>query len=240
MGRDQGRRRSLAEETARRKLLLLRPQLHAPAPIPAPTPPTGLVSAIDVSSHQGYDIGPLIEMYRPDHVITKLYQSIERVNGQSAIPYSIRQAETSRQYGCTTGGYGWLYAGYHGAVQVADFLDTASRAAIRFTPTNPLWLDCEDYESNGAKSWPSVTIIQQAVSECEQLGVPCGIYTGGWWWVPRTGNTTQFSYLPLWASIYDFDPTMVNVAFGGWTVLAGKQWQGSPIDRSTFRAAFAS
>ncbi len=183
-----------------------------------------------MSSHQGLDIGPLIDQYKPDHLITKLYQSIEM--GGDGAKYSIAHAQSARARGRTVGGYVWLYAGIDGAQQVNSALDTAAHAGIVFSPTNPLWLDCEDYTDG---TFPNLEIIRQAVEACESEGFPCGIYTGGWWWKPRTGNSTEFSHLPLWASIYDSSREMVAPGFGGWTALAGKQWSGSPIDRSVFR-----
>ena len=200
-----------------------------------PPPPSGLVQAIDVSSNQGMDIGPLIDRYRPQHVITKLYQRIEL--GSVGYRYSIAHAETARARSCTVGGYGWLYAGIGGATQVGEFLRTAQGAGIALGLSNPLWLDCEDYTDG---SYPSLDVIRQAVQECGRRGVACGIYTGGWWWIPRTRNAREFRSLPLWASVYDGSPEMVTVGFGGWHRLAGKQWSGSPVDRSTFRAEYAT
>lgn len=190
-----------------------------------------------MSSHQGLNIGPLIDQYQPDHVITKVYQSIEL--GGNGARYSIAQAKTAHDRGLSAGGYVWLYAGSGGAIQVDMALDTAARAGIAFGPTNPLWLDCEDYTDN---TYPSLAVIRAAVARCGQMSIPCGIYTGGWWWKPRTGNSTEFSHLPLWSSNYVNRPGLVEPGYGGWTLetLAGTQWQGSPIDRSTFKAGYAT
>lgn len=204
---------------------------------PDPPAPGALVEAIDCSSNNGLDIGGLIDDYAPAHVITKLYQSIEL--GGSGARYSIAQANTARGRGCTVSGYGWLYAGIGGARQANEFVATAGKAGIEFGPTNPLWLDCEDYTDG---SYPDLGVIRQAVEWCERTGIPCGIYTGGWWWKPRTGNSTEFSHLPLWSSNYVGHAGLVEPGYGGWTLdtLGGTQWSGNPVDRSTFKAEYAT
>lgn len=207
-----------------------------PAAPPTPTPPPPdvpgpFLAALDVSSHQGMDISAVVRQFSPDHVIVKLYQSIEL--GGDGAKYSVAQAHTARSLGCTTGGYVWLYANVDGAKQVIDALATADRAAVAFSQYNPLWLDCERYTDG---SNPSVEVIHQAVAECQRRHVPCGIYTGAWWWKPYTGNSTAFMKLPLWAAVYDGKAEMVDVAFGGWRTLAGKQWTSTPVDRNVFRS----
>lgn len=194
-----------------------------------------LVTAIDTSSAQGLSIGGLIDLYKPQHVVVKLYQSIE-LSGNGA-QFSVEQAKTAQQKGCSTSGYGWLYTNIDGARQVTSFLDTASKAQLPLGPTNPLWLDCEDYTDG---SYPSLSTISQAVQECERRGVFVGIYTGGPWWRKATGNSTQFSYLPLWLANYNGHTVLESPGFGGWTACAGHQWSGNPIDRSVFDARFAT
>lgn len=190
-----------------------------------------------MSSHQGTDISGLIATYKPRHVITKLYQSVEL--GGNGARYSIAQANSARASGCTVGGYVWLYAGIPGGQQVDSALDTARAAGIVFSERNPLWLDCEDYTDG---TFPGLHVIRDAVQHCDALGVACGIYTGGWWWKPRTGNSTEFAHLPLWSSNYVNRPGLVDPGYGGWdlTTLAGTQWSGNPVDRSTFKAEYAS
>ena len=188
-----------------------------------------------MSSHQGLNIGPLLTQYEPDHLITKLYQSVEL--GGNGARYSIAHAEAARRHGCTVGGYVWLYAGIDGAIQVADALETAQLAGINISLNNPLWLDCEDYTDG---TYPSLDTIRQAVDECHSRGTACGIYTGMWWWTDKAQDSHEFSYLPLWAAVYDGEATLIDPGFGGWTECAGHQYSGNPIDRSVFRAEFAS
>lgn len=165
----------------------------------------------------------------------KLYQKVEL--GGSGARFSVAQANTAQRKGCTTGGYVWLYAGIDGAKQVADAIDTASQAQLPLNERNPLWLDCEDYTDN---SYPSLAVIRQAVAECQRRGITVGIYTGGWWWKSRAANSQEFTALPLWAAVYDGNPALIAPGFGGWTEMAGHQWSGNPVDRSVFRADFAT
>lgn len=165
----------------------------------------------------------------------KLYQDIELGGGGAS--YSVAQARTARERGCTVGGYVWLYAGIDGAHQVAAALDTAQKASITLGVRNPLWLDCEDYTDG---SYPSLAVIQQAVAESGRRGIACGIYTGGWWWRPRTGNSQAFAGLPLWDAHYGIDPSLGAPGYGGWEERSGHQYTSKPVDRSVFNSAYAT
>jgi hypothetical protein len=205
---------------------------------PPPPPATGtLIEAIDTSSHNSLTIGSIIDQYKPGHVIVRAYQSIE-LSGNGAA-YSIAQAATARQKGCTVGSYLWLYAGIDGARQVTDALITATRAGIVFGSRNPFWIDLETYTDG---SHPSLITVQQAVAECERRGVPCGIYTAKWYWTGYMGNSLAFADLPLWDANYVGEPRLVVPTYGGWGMrtLAGTQWSGNPVDRSVFKAEYAS
>lgn len=165
-----------------------------------------------------------------------MYQSVE-LSGQGA-QFSVEQAKTANEKGCSTSGYIWLYAGIDGARQVDDALVTASKAQLPLGPTNPIWLDCERYDADGSN--PSLLIIRQAVAECQRRGVTIGIYTGKGWWTARVGNSTEFSALPLWDASYSIPQSLGNPGYGGWESRAGHQYQGSPVDRSIFDARFAT
>jgi hypothetical protein len=206
------------------------------APAAVPSPPSGLIDAIDVSSAQSLDIGSLLDSFKPDHVIVKLYQTVE-LSGKGA-RYPIAQAQAARDRGCTVGGYVWLYAGIDGAKQVADALATAQRAGIELGERNPLWLDCELYEADGSS--PGLNVISQAVKACQDQGVAVGIYTGKYWWRDQTGDSHAFAALPLWQANYDGNAILEAPGFGGWQSQAGHQWTSTPIDRSVFRAEFAT
>ncbi len=193
------------------------------------------MTAIDVSSAQGCAIGALIDTYAPQHVITKAYQSVEL--GGAGAHHTICQAEAARAHGCTVGAYVWLYGGIDGAKQVSDALAAVASAGIMLGPSNPLWLDCETYTDG---SYPSIEVIGQAVAECDQRGIACGIYTAAWFWQGELDEPAAFGNLPLWYAHYDGQPTLDPPGFGGWASAAGKQYAGSPVDRSVFRREFAS
>jgi GH25 family lysozyme M1 (1,4-beta-N-acetylmuramidase) len=195
------------------------------------------VSALDVSSNNGLNIAPLLDEFAPQHVIVKLYQTVEKDQGGPLARFSIAQARMVREHGCTVGGYVWLYAGIDGAKQVADALDTAQKAGVALGERNPLWLDCEDYTD---KSYPSLAVIQQAINACDDHALVCGIYTGGWWWRPRTGNSQAFSDLPLWDANYDDPPGLGAPGYGGWQARSGHQYTSKPVDRSVFNSAYAT
>ncbi len=144
--------------------------------------------------------------------------------------------QSAKANGCTVGGYVWLYASIHGATQVASALETAQRAGV----TLPLlWLDCEQYTDG---SDPDVTVIRQAEAECNRVGMPCGIYTGEWWWDGRSHplhGSTEFEHLPLWYANYDLAPTLDVPDFGGWEMAGAHQYTSTPIDRSIIRSDLA-
>lgn len=96
-----------------------------------------------------------------------------------------------------------------------------------------LWLDCEqgprdddgyDYQAPGSPD-RCLPIIRDAVRQVQAAGLVAGIYTARWWWVPATGDTSEFAYLPLWVAQYDAAPDLdVFTPFGGWSRPAIKQY----------------
>lgn len=191
-------------------------------------PTTRLLKAIDVSSNNGYDIGPLITRYTPDLVIVKAYQSIEL--GGKGGDYTIAHARTAQSKGCAVAFYVWLYAGVNGGDQVRYALATIAQTAMQ---PKSLILDCESYTDG---SDPSAAVIGSAVGEVEHARLQPWIYTGAWWWNAHTmQGSTDFGQYPLWAAQYDGIPTLESVKpFGGWntSTIKGKQYQGNPVDLS--------
>jgi hypothetical protein len=57
------------------------------------------------------------------------------------------------------------------------------------------------------------------------------VYTGAWWWIPSTGNSTLFRDRKLWLAQYDDipDATVFN-PLGGWSECRVKQYAGSQPD----------
>lgn len=85
-----------------------------------------------------------------------------------------------------------------------------------------LWLDAEDSEKPYQESQ-----LVECVRICREAGIEPGIYTGRWWWIPRTGNSQAFAHLPLWHAQYISEAPGTNVnlrvdfdtfePYGGWT-----------------------
>lgn len=88
-----------------------------------------------------------------------------------------------------------------------------------------LWLTAEDV-SIGKQPGILVPALQAAVNAC--AGFDTGIYTGGWYWPDYMGDTTAFAHLPLWTALYDHDPVIENVGFGGWIQPDAHQYD-SPV-----------
>jgi len=93
-----------------------------------------------------------------------------------------------------------------------------------------LWIDVE--EARGQATQEQVTqAIRNAVITVTNAGLGAGIYTGGWCFPELTGNTTEFSGLPLWTAAYPANkqPPDFNTfhSYGGWTRPLIWQYAGS-------------
>ena len=88
-----------------------------------------------------------------------------------------------------------------------------------------LWLDAEDSTHPYQEDQ-----LLECVEICNQANMPCGIYTGRWWWIPNTGNSKTFAHLPLWHAEYfpsapqDFSGFKT---YGGWSRPTIWQWAGT-------------
>ena len=126
--------------------------------------------------------------------------------------------------------YVWCYW-RHSAEQVelaVDFartrLPTLSNWRAAWGPKVHIWLDCEDALPPNMTPAQVTDQIARYVQACGEI--PCGIYTGGWWWPGATGNSTAFAHLPLWHAGYimqkgKYPPSgppmeMHGVGYGGW------------------------
>lgn len=123
--------------------------------------------------------------------------------------------------------YVYLYDNY---IAFADQVDEAIRRFYGY-PVRRLWLDCEFATS----APPDVVVerIQRAIDACRVAGIPYGIYTGQWWWVPTTNNSTAFAHESLWFANYPTPPPEKNVpqslraGFGGWHDGVMRQYRGT-------------
>lgn len=195
----------------------------------------GIVTAIDVSSHQGSDIRHLLDQFQPQLVIVKVYLPQE-LGSTGAWDYTIPQAEQALNAGCSVGGYFWCYADLDPRQSVRDANAVAMLAGIQFSADSPLWLDIETYTDG---SIPDLNWIAEAEAEAAVLGIPVGIYTSREMWRRCTGDgdNPAFSHLPLWAAQYaPPTPSLDDYApFGGWPTCLGRQWTSDPIDQNVFR-----
>ena len=125
--------------------------------------------------------------------------------------------------------YVYLYWGVDGWGQTpqARTRNALTRAQGRI---RRLWLDCED----SAQPFQEQQ-LRECVEICQQSGIAPGIYTGRWWWVPRTWNSQAFAHLPLWHAEYLGQapaPDLMRLPqdfaafqpYGGWQTPAIWQW----------------
>ncbi len=170
--------------------------------------PAGLISAIDTSSAQPRDLSGLVATYHPEHVIVKLYQSIETIP-QS---YSVDQAQSAIDAGCTVGGYVWLYRDVDVNRQINDAVKLYGIAGCQ----GPLWVDVETYTDG---SIPTEQQVMDALSLIELAGLVGGIYSSREMW-RRIGNPTWAPHNPAWVADYNEKADLDVQGFGGLTVSA--------------------
>ncbi len=130
------------------------------------------------------------------------------------------------------GFYGLIYFGSpYGVTRDTKW---AIQLAKRFG-VERVWLDCEiDGKAIGFNDAVTPTPasrvkeIRECVKLVEDAGLKCGIYSGSWWWPGNTGNTTEFSRLPLWHAGYLNDGSAIKtVNYGGWTDVSIHQYTSS-------------
>jgi lysozyme len=111
-----------------------------------------------------------------------------------------------------------------------------------------LCLDAEDVCPDSKKISPRDTVTW-VKTFLERVVIITGLgpqrillYTGQWWWDPRTGRSKVGAEFPLWVSDYDHDPPHVPA---GWTDYAFHQFTAkdhmpgisAEVDRSRFRGS---
>lgn len=96
-------------------------------------------------------------------------------------------------------------------VRAAMDMVVQSKASVK-----RVWLDCEDMLRPYREDQ-----LQECVDYLNGIGMPCGIYTGAWWWVPRTGDSHAFAHLPLLHAQFPYDRQPPDFdsfrSYGGWT-----------------------
>jgi hypothetical protein len=93
-----------------------------------------------------------------------------------------------------------------------------------------LWLDVED-DTSGMTQGQIVSVLEDCVEACEQAHVRCGIYASQNTWTTLTGDSQDFSDLPLWNAFYDNDPDLdfARFPYGGWTAPLLEQYGNTQV-----------
>jgi hypothetical protein len=167
----------------------------------------------------------LISVYHPEHICVRLYLPWEKPSPV----HSLAQIDSALDNDCSVGGYVWAYPFASPQATAQEGVDLLRSAGVRIPV---LWVDCETYsdEPGPDRDW----LLALSV-ESDRLGLLAGIYSAAWYWERYMENTRALSHLPLWVADYQGGPTLDDFKpFGGWTQAAGKQWSGSPVDRSVF------
>lgn len=189
--------------------------------------------AIDVSSAQPKNLTVIIQQYKPEQVVVKLYLPWEIIP-QS---YSKAQIASARANGCPVGGYVWCYHDADPVATVNSALDLAEEAELKLSI---LWLDCETYEIGGvvADPGPDVGWLQAAFAACQFRGVQPGVYSGNWWLTDYLKDPDILAGIPLWLAEYNDVPDLESVHLLSGLVaeqLCGHQYSAQEIDLDVFR-----
>ena len=172
--------------------------------------------AIDISNYTGYLSAETLQAWKDAGIVTV----IVRASTESQEKRSIARQQLKACYaaGFTIQAYMWLY--FDGSNPIQQMLDALNVCAGY--PVHLMWIDCED--TCDLTTEDVIATIQQAV---DASTITVGVYTGGWWWKDKTGNTDTFSYLPLLDADYDDNQSLGNFSqYGGWTHRS-KQYAGN-------------
>jgi GH25 family lysozyme M1 (1,4-beta-N-acetylmuramidase) len=183
--------------------------------------------AVDISNYQGDLPQQVFEAWRDVGVKTVICGT----DGSDAAPLVFpQQATKAAAAGLTVEAYVYLYFGADG--QPYDVVGRTNQKLdmiAQVPEVKFVWVDCEDTTS-GLVPQVLVGLIANAIDTVIARGFAVGMYTGAWWWVPNTANSTLFASLPLWAADYDGQQDLeLTNPFGGWAELHRKQYtdQGS-------------
>ena len=201
-----------------------------------------LVYALDVSSHQGTDLGPLVERHKPGHVIIKAPCSFELGH----LPQIFRQQVASMQRfpDVTLGMYGWAFQADEPEKMVRSSVELWAETVGHKPPV--VWIDCETYgpDINGfSDDGPSVMWMRIAGEVLDRMGVRKGIYSAPLWINQRWGsNSYLLADWLLWLAHWDGNPQLSSsfMPLYDWHELAAKQWAvllpgQEEIDRDVIR-----
>lgn len=240
-------RDALYRWTAQENVTKRLPFESAPTAAPHAWPPqrTGrVVRGIDVSSHDGLDIGAKIARFRAQHVAIHAYTKYESAGLER---YTQAQSATATALGCTKSPYMWFFgnSGADGARdQVNSCLERCVQADIPVgsgVGKVPLAFDLETYKDQTTFDPGPIDpkTLDAGLDECDKLGIPVVFYTGFWWvrdWFalhlyddPATRIQMFARYAnrtALWLASYDGIADLGAWApFANFTLLHGKQYR---------------
>lgn len=218
-----------------------KPPTHAPS---HPEPAKKLtLQGVDVSMHQGDVDWHQVKASGIDFAIVKATEGLDFHDPT----FSTARVKAMRRAGLRVGYYHFArpQPGRTGTQEAQFFLRVVRAATgLKAGDLAPV-LDIEWVQGLGQKQL--VAWVRAFVKECErQTGVKPIIYTGAWFWNPRTGEPKRaFKRHALWLAAYVKDPApFVPASFAGWTI-----WQHSdkghvggiatPCDVNTFRGTTA-
>lgn len=194
--------------------------------------------AVDCSNFQG-DLGQdVFERWHAEGCRTVICGTD---GSQSSPNVFLQQSAKARAAGLNVEAY--MYLWYD--------LDVAARARIKLDLIQQaggierVWLDVEDtFTSKGPGEIVGLTALARDL--VLERGFQTGIYTGRWYWVPRTNDSAGFSNLPLWLASYDGQQNLDMPPMGGWTAMYRKQFTDkgslggvSPLDLNIEAAPIA-
>ena len=177
---------------------------------------------VDFSQHGGALAPETVNCWRSQGIAAAIVQYSERMKQH----LDVLEAKAMRAEG-----YVYLYWDRSPWNQTPQ---DRTRAALAMANgrISRLWLDAEDTSHPYDEQQ-----LLECVALCHLAGMETGIYTGRWWWEPRTGNSQTFAHLPLWHAEYVTPSPNADLAmspdfskfkpYGGWTQPTIWQYQGT-------------
>lgn len=141
---------------------------------------------------------------------------------QSLGQWSEQQAGVALDAGLVLDGYRWLNL----SEPIVPQMDNAFASMGQYLDRVRMWwIDAEDTTTQNMSPAEVLDAIGDAVDYCDQRQARVGIYTGSWWWKPKTGDSDMFADRPLWNAYYA--ATEGSLPYGGWEDSAIWQYEGN-------------
>lgn len=102
--------------------------------------------------------------------------------------------------GAIRGCYHFLHGALDGRAQGEYYLDVVHKSGgFQQGDIMPI-VDCEWPKEGGQHA--KIENIKAFVDRMQESGLPCMIYTGGWWWNPMNGDKSFAASCKLWLAAY--------------------------------------